>query len=84
MNNNKHTAWKKGDLVYIPAETQLRKYCDDSDNSTKMSFKEYVVLQRPATVVVSTVKERYVEVIYQGARWAVSAQDTYSATNDQQ
>ena len=61
----------KGDLVYVPSSATLY-YKDDQG-----SVKDYIKLNKPANLLITSVKEQTYEVFYEGQKWLVNKDKTY-------
>jgi|TARA_R110000803_G_scaffold134694_1_gene201758 hypothetical protein len=64
----------EGDLVYVPSSVML--YTNDEQGAVQKIMK----LNKPASLLVMTVKDRAYEVLYEGEKWLVDKNKTYEAT----
>jgi len=61
----------EGDLVYVPSSVTLY-YKDDHG-----SVKDYIKLNKPASLLIASVKEKTYEVFYEGQKWLIGKDKTY-------
>jgi hypothetical protein len=63
----------KGDLVYVPSSATLY-YPDEQGN-----IEKYIKLNKPANLLITSVRDNTYEVYYEGQNWLVSKDKTYEA-----
>jgi hypothetical protein len=66
----------KGDLIYIPSNVTL--YVNDGLGAVQKIMK----LSKPASLLVTEVKTRSYEILYEGEKWLVNKNLTYEVKND--
>jgi hypothetical protein len=61
----------KGDLVYVPSSVTL--YHPDEQGS----IKKFIKLNKPANLLIASVRDLTYEVFYEGQKWLVKKDKTY-------
>jgi len=61
----------EGDLVYVPSNVTL--YTNDEQGIVK----EIMKLNRPASLLITSVSDRAYEILYEGEKWLVDKNKTY-------
>ena len=61
----------EGDLVYVPSSVTL--YTNDELGAVQRIMK----LNKPASLLITSVSERAYEILYEGEKWLVDKNKTY-------
>ena len=67
---------KKGDLVYVPSSVRLIR------KDIKGAPTDYVILKKPASLLVVDIADNAYEVIYDKEKWLVEKRKTYGVSYD--
>lgn len=61
----------EGDLVYVPSSVTL--YTNDEQGIVQKIMK----LNKPASLLITSVSDRAYEILYEGEKWLVDKNKTY-------
>ena len=67
---------KKGDLIYIPSDVRL------VDKDEFGATIDYILLKKPANLLVVGANNDAYEVLYKQKKWFVEKRNTYGVTYD--